>query len=110
VRVPRECLVLPLHAHLTLTPAHQTKALALPKEHEMDPRDKYTVFSRSSKGYRKGIHKVPKFTRVRAPAVFLPRDATDSGAHASSHSASTRSVSELAHLDFILYLTHCFAP
>lgn len=30
----------------------------------MDPKDKYTVFSRRSKGYRKGIHKMPKWTRV----------------------------------------------
>ncbi|PIL23799.1 hypothetical protein GSI_13550 [Ganoderma sinense ZZ0214-1] len=40
------------------------KALELPKEHEMPPRDKYTVFSRHEKGYRKGIHKVPKWTRL----------------------------------------------
>ena len=44
----------------------QTNALALPKEHEMDPKDKYTVFSRHHRGYRKGIHKVPKWTRVCA--------------------------------------------
>lgn len=43
----------------------QDKALLLPKEHEMLPKDKYTVFSRTSRGFRKGIHKVPKFTRVR---------------------------------------------
>ncbi|PFH52370.1 hypothetical protein AMATHDRAFT_2107 [Amanita thiersii Skay4041] len=39
-------------------------ALELPKEHEMPPRDKYTVFSPHVKGYRKGIHKVPKWTRL----------------------------------------------
>ncbi|KAF5331159.1 hypothetical protein D9619_005970 [Psilocybe cf. subviscida] len=38
--------------------------LELPKEHEMHPRDKYTVFSPHAKGYRKGIHKVPKWTRL----------------------------------------------
>jgi hypothetical protein len=42
----------------------QTKALELPKEHEMPPKDKYTVFSPHTRGYRKGIHKVPKWTRV----------------------------------------------
>ncbi|TDL27526.1 mitochondrial 54S ribosomal protein YmL31 [Rickenella mellea] len=41
-----------------------TEALKLPKEHEMPPRDKYTVFNPHVPGYRKGIHKVPKFTRV----------------------------------------------
>ncbi|KAA1471257.1 60s ribosomal protein l31 [Dentipellis sp. KUC8613] len=41
-----------------------TKALELPKEHEMDPKDKYTVFSPHDRNYRKGIHKVPKFTRI----------------------------------------------
>ncbi|KAH7930850.1 mitochondrial 54S ribosomal protein YmL31 [Leucogyrophana mollusca] len=40
------------------------RALQLPKEHEMDPRDKYTTFSPTSRGYRKGIHKVPKWTRL----------------------------------------------
>lgn len=30
----------------------------------MPARDKYTVFSPHVEGYRKGIHKVPKFTRV----------------------------------------------
>jgi len=41
-----------------------TKALELPKEHEMLPKDKYTVFSPHARGYRKGIHKVPKWTRL----------------------------------------------
>ncbi|KAK0197300.1 mitochondrial 54S ribosomal protein YmL31 [Armillaria mellea] len=40
------------------------QALELPKEHEMPARDKYTVFSPHTKGYRKGIHKVPKWTRL----------------------------------------------
>ncbi|PAV23225.1 60s ribosomal l31 [Pyrrhoderma noxium] len=40
------------------------KALLLPKESEMPAKDKYTVFSSWDKGYRKGIHKVPKFTRL----------------------------------------------
>ncbi|KAF9066880.1 mitochondrial 54S ribosomal protein YmL31 [Rhodocollybia butyracea] len=40
------------------------KALELPKEHEMPARDKYTVFTPHARGYRKGIHKVPKWTRI----------------------------------------------
>lgn len=48
----------------------QAKALELPKEHEMPAKDKYTVFSKHEKGYRKGIHKVPKWTRV-SPANVL---------------------------------------
>ncbi|KAI8992591.1 mitochondrial ribosomal protein L31-domain-containing protein [Pilobolus umbonatus] len=39
-------------------------ALALPKEAEMHARDKYTVFSRTANGYRKSVHKVPKFTKL----------------------------------------------
>ncbi|KAI8876415.1 mitochondrial ribosomal protein L31 [Backusella circina FSU 941] len=49
------------------------EALALPKESEMQAREKYTVFSRSAKGYRKSIHKVPKFTKLTnrtSPAGF----------------------------------------
>ncbi|KAF8969800.1 mitochondrial 54S ribosomal protein YmL31 [Flammula alnicola] len=44
--------------------ASLARALELPKEHEMHARDKYTVFSPHAKGYRKGIHKVPKWTRL----------------------------------------------
>jgi hypothetical protein len=44
----------------------QDKALELPKEHEMNPKDKYSLFSATTPGYRKGIHKVPKWTRVCA--------------------------------------------
>ncbi|ORY12977.1 mitochondrial ribosomal protein subunit L31 [Clohesyomyces aquaticus] len=36
----------------------------MPVEQEMLPKDKYTVFDRKVKRYRKGIHKVPKWTRV----------------------------------------------
>ena len=49
----------------------QNRALELPKEHEMPARDKYTVFSPHARGYRKGIHKVPKWTRVCSIALFL---------------------------------------
>jgi hypothetical protein len=37
----------------------------------MPAKDKYTVFSRHDRGYRKGIHKVPKFTRVRPRRLLL---------------------------------------
>ncbi|ORY79920.1 mitochondrial 54S ribosomal protein YmL31 [Protomyces lactucae-debilis] len=36
-------------------------------ESEMLPKNKYTVFARGSEGYRKGVHKVPKFTRISTP-------------------------------------------
>ncbi|KAK4058863.1 hypothetical protein OIO90_000309 [Microbotryomycetes sp. JL221] len=39
-------------------------ALQLPTESEMHPRDKYTTFSRTDRGYRKSLHKVPKWTRI----------------------------------------------
>ncbi|RUP44460.1 mitochondrial ribosomal protein L31-domain-containing protein [Jimgerdemannia flammicorona] len=39
------------------------EAQTLPTESEMSPRDKYTVFSRHAVGYRKSMHKVPKFTK-----------------------------------------------
>lgn len=45
-------------------PRNQSKALALPTESEMPPRNKYTIFSRTSTGYRKGMHKVPHWTRL----------------------------------------------
>jgi hypothetical protein len=39
----------------------------------MDPKDKYTVFTPHRRGYRQGIHKVPKWTRVRpfSPLTLL---------------------------------------
>ncbi|KAK4212417.1 putative mitochondrial 54s ribosomal protein 31 protein [Rhypophila decipiens] len=36
----------------------------MPTEAQMLPKDKYTLFDRSAKRYRKGIHKLPKWTRV----------------------------------------------
>ncbi|KAK9456185.1 mitochondrial ribosomal protein L31-domain-containing protein [Dipodascopsis uninucleata] len=36
----------------------------LPKESEMLPKDKYTIFNRSSKHYRIGLHRMPKWTRI----------------------------------------------
>ncbi|ETN39076.1 uncharacterized protein HMPREF1541_05298 [Cyphellophora europaea CBS 101466] len=36
----------------------------MPREEQMLPRDKYTIFDRKEKSYRKGIHKLPKWTRV----------------------------------------------
>jgi len=36
----------------------------MPREQEMVPKDKYTIFDRKEKKYRKGIHKLPKWTRV----------------------------------------------
>lgn len=39
-------------------------ALQLPKQSEMHPRDKYTVFSPHSRNFRKSAHKVPKWTRL----------------------------------------------
>jgi len=36
----------------------------MPSEAEMEPKDKYTIFDRKVKGYRKGVHKIPKWTRV----------------------------------------------
>jgi len=36
----------------------------MPTEGEMLPRDKYSMFDRKAKGYRKGVHKLPKWTRV----------------------------------------------
>ncbi|GAA5868304.1 hypothetical protein JCM3774_000999 [Rhodotorula dairenensis] len=41
-------------------------ALALPTEPEMPAKDKYTVFSRTDVGYRKGMHKTPHFTKITA--------------------------------------------
>ncbi|EXJ93238.1 hypothetical protein A1O3_01795 [Capronia epimyces CBS 606.96] len=36
----------------------------MPREEEMLPKDKYTIFDRKEKKYRKGIHKLPKWTRL----------------------------------------------
>ncbi|PHH62934.1 hypothetical protein CDD81_6567 [Ophiocordyceps australis] len=36
----------------------------MPTEPEMLPRDKYTLFDRKAKKYRKGLHKLPKWTKV----------------------------------------------
>ncbi|KAG0682658.1 hypothetical protein C6P40_001102 [Pichia californica] len=35
-----------------------------PKENEMKSKDKYTVFNKHARGYRKGVHFVPKWTKL----------------------------------------------
>ncbi|KAK7205485.1 mitochondrial ribosomal protein-like protein subunit L31 [Myxozyma melibiosi] len=35
----------------------------VPRESEMLPKDKYTMFTRKMKGYRIGLHRVDKWTR-----------------------------------------------
>ncbi|KAJ9105507.1 hypothetical protein QFC21_001878 [Naganishia friedmannii] len=40
------------------------RALLLPTEAEMSPKDKYTTFNPTSPGYRKSVHRVPKFTKL----------------------------------------------
>lgn len=49
------------------------KPSIFPKENQMSPKDKYTVFNRKSKDYRKSVHKVPKWTKLslrRNPKFF----------------------------------------
>lgn len=41
--------------------------MALPKEKEMIPKDKYTTFNASSAGYRKSIHKVRRRSAPNMP-------------------------------------------
>lgn len=36
----------------------------MPTEAEMLPKNKYTMFDRKVRGFRKGVHKLPKWTRV----------------------------------------------
>lgn len=36
----------------------------MPTEGEMLPRDKYSIFDKKVRGYRKSVHKLPKWTRV----------------------------------------------
>lgn len=43
---------------------------AQPREHEMNPKNKYFVFSKNHRGLLKGVHMVPKFTRVEIPRTF----------------------------------------
>ncbi|KAI1927060.1 hypothetical protein LOZ66_004357 [Ophidiomyces ophidiicola] len=49
----------------------------MPREEEMLPKDKYTIFDRKEKKYRKGIHstyliKSSVFVDFTAPRSFLP--------------------------------------
>ncbi|KAH8910030.1 hypothetical protein BR93DRAFT_966085 [Coniochaeta sp. PMI_546] len=63
-----DSVVATLHSALskkgqTLESLERWKA-EMPTEQEMLPKDKYTIFDRKEKRYRKGIHKLPKWTRV----------------------------------------------
>ena len=59
----------------------------------MPPKDKYTTYSPYGRGYRKGIHKVPKWTRV-CSRVSGHVAFVDICPH-SAHSGPIRRVSEI---------------
>ena len=46
------------HAGGTTIPAIERWRAEMPTEAEMEPRDKYTVFDRKARGYRKGLHSI----------------------------------------------------
>ncbi|KAF4003135.1 Mitochondrial ribosomal protein L31 family protein [Saccharomyces cerevisiae] len=49
------------------------KPSVFPKENQMSSIDKYWTFDKKAVGYRKGIHKVPKWTKIsirKAPKFF----------------------------------------
>ncbi|RDW47661.1 mitochondrial 54S ribosomal protein YmL31 [Yarrowia lipolytica] len=50
---------------LGVTPKFLIKAeTECPPSSAMLPKDKYTVFSKNHKGYRKSVHRVPNFTKT----------------------------------------------
>lgn len=50
----------PRNKHLRLL----NKSSFFPSEKQMSYKDKYTFFNRQASGYRKGIHKLPKWTKI----------------------------------------------
>lgn len=49
------------------------KPSLFPAEQQMSYKDKYTYFNKQAQGYRKGIHKLPKWTKItqrRNPDFF----------------------------------------
>jgi hypothetical protein len=65
----RLCLAAALTALLSVA---QDKALELPKEREMSPKDKYTTFSRYGSKHRKSVHKVRGAFYSSAPGSYIP--------------------------------------
>ena len=72
-RGPRQGDILPGTKHTPLSAEARREGtiklierwkVEMPTEQEMLPRDKYTMFDRKARGYRKGVHKLPKWTRV----------------------------------------------
>ncbi|CCD25014.1 mitochondrial 54S ribosomal mL60 domain-containing protein NDAI_0E01980 [Naumovozyma dairenensis CBS 421] len=60
ISMPKKQMFKPRMASLRLL----NKSSFFPKEFQMSSKDKYTVFDKKVKGYRKGIHKVPKWTKI----------------------------------------------
>jgi len=47
---------------VTIAAVERWKA-EMPTEAEMEPKDKYTIFARNARGYRKGVHSKPSSWR-----------------------------------------------
>jgi hypothetical protein len=61
------------HSSITLSQAAQASSTIrlitrwkaeMPAEAEMLPRDKYSIFDKKVRGFRKSVRKLPKWTRV----------------------------------------------
>lgn len=55
---------------IEIKPVERWKA-EMPKEQEMVPRDKYTIFDRKEKKYRKAIHSRPLWTPIDGESDIL---------------------------------------
>jgi hypothetical protein len=49
----------------------------MPREEEMLPKDKYTLFDKKEKSYRKSIHSMPNPLLLDLPLLFVLRNYTD---------------------------------
>ncbi|CAL9728404.1 large ribosomal subunit protein mL60 [Monosporozyma unispora] len=45
------------------------KSSFFPREEQMSTKNKYTVFDKKERDYRKGVHKVPKWTKISSPRL-----------------------------------------
>ncbi|KXT06958.1 hypothetical protein AC578_7242 [Pseudocercospora eumusae] len=64
IEVPGKRLLRDVAAEHGTTKLIERWKAEMPTEGEMLAKDKYTMFDKKVRGYRKGVHKLPKWTRV----------------------------------------------
>ena len=78
----------------------------MPTEAEMEPRDKYTIFDRKAKGYRKGVHSKGCPAAAAGPELTRSRGAQVDQSQPESQPRRFLDVARVYYISILSHFTH----